>query len=68
VGFGKLPKKKKKSKKKQKKKKKDTLDLTMCPKLGLLGSSFTQTGVEMRSQYETSMYTGGKKKKQGTKK
>jgi len=50
VGFWKLQKKKRKEKKKEKRKKKDTLDLTMCPKLGLLGSSFTETGDEMRSQ------------------
>ncbi len=49
VGFGKLLKKSFFFKGK-KKEKKDTLDLTMCHKLGLLGSSFTQTGDEMRSQ------------------
>jgi hypothetical protein len=62
VGFGKLHKNFLKKKKKRKRRK-DTLDC--APKLGLLGSSFTETGDEMR-EVSKNQYTH-RGKKQGTK-
>ncbi len=45
----------KKKKKKKKRRRKDTLDC--APKLGLLGSSFTETGDEMREVSKKPVHT-----------